>query len=60
MIVYRNVVSLQLALERYGVISDGDDGDGAVFVEFLCSMLRLKPSDRATADKLPDHKWLGK
>jgi len=55
MIVYRNVVSLQLALERYGVISDG-----AVFVEFLCSMLRLKPSDRATADKLPDHKWLGK
>jgi len=37
-----------------------DDGNGAVFVEFLRSMLRLKPSDRATAGELLGRKWLSK
>jgi len=53
----KDVVSLQLALRRYGVISD-DDVDGIVLVEFLHSMLRLKPSDRATAGELLNHRWL--
>lgn len=51
------VVSLEGALKTYGVISDGD-ADGANLVAFLRSMLRLNPSDRATAGELLRHKWL--
>ncbi|KXN81871.1 Serine/threonine-protein kinase spk-1 [Leucoagaricus sp. SymC.cos] len=51
------VVSLEGALKTYGVIGDGN-ADGANLVAFLRSMLRLKPSDRATAGELLRHKWL--
>ncbi|KXN87215.1 Serine/threonine-protein kinase spk-1 [Leucoagaricus sp. SymC.cos] len=42
------VVSLEGALQKYGVIS-GSDTDDATLVAFIRSMLRLNPSDRATA-----------
>jgi len=51
------VVSLELALQRYGVITD-DGADGTNLVEFLRSMLRLKPCDRPSAGELLGHKWL--
>jgi len=51
------VVSLELALKRYGVITD-DNADGANLVDFLRSMLRLKPCDRLSAGELLGHKWL--
>jgi serine/threonine-protein kinase SRPK3 len=53
----QGVINLERALTRYGVISDMDV-DAPNCVSFLRSMLRLKPSDRATADELLCHKWL--
>jgi len=51
-----NMISLELALQRFGVMTDG--ADGINLVNFLRSMLRLKPSDRASAGELLGHKWL--
>jgi len=53
----KGAVSLKVALQRYGVITD-DDTDGTNLVDFLRSMLRLKPSDRLSAGELLGHKWL--
>jgi len=47
--------SLEDALRNYNVL---DDADMPLCVSFLRSMLRLKPSDRASAAQLVQHKWL--
>jgi serine/threonine-protein kinase SRPK3 len=51
------VVNLEDALTKYGVMDDAD-ADASNCLSFLHSMLRLNPSDRATADELLRHKWL--
>ncbi|KAF9237257.1 kinase-like domain-containing protein [Melanogaster broomeanus] len=51
------VRDLETALRNYNVL---DDVELPLCVSFLRSMLRLKPSDRATAAELVQHEWLGK
>jgi len=49
------IQGLEEALKAYNVI--GDD-EASLCVSFLRSMLRLKPSDRASPADLTQHKWL--
>jgi serine/threonine-protein kinase SRPK3 len=47
--------TLEKALRNYNVV--GDD-ELPLCISFLQSMLRLRPSDRATATDLIQHDWL--
>ncbi|KAF9237968.1 kinase-like domain-containing protein, partial [Melanogaster broomeanus] len=49
------VRGLETALRNYNVL---DDVELPLCASFLRSMLRLKPSDRATAAELVQHEWL--
>jgi len=51
----QGVRGLEDALKSYKVI--GDD-ELPIWASFLRSMLRLKPSDRASAADLMQHEWL--
>ncbi|KJA15817.1 hypothetical protein HYPSUDRAFT_58602 [Hypholoma sublateritium FD-334 SS-4] len=51
----QNIRNLEEALDSYHVL---DDVDKPLCVDFLRSMLRLKPSDRATAAELLEHAWI--
>ncbi|KAG1764076.1 hypothetical protein EV702DRAFT_1155039, partial [Suillus placidus] len=46
---------LEKALESYKVVSDDEL---SMCTSFLRSMLRLQPSDRASAADLLEHEWL--
>lgn len=47
--------TLEQILDVYDVL---DDVEKPLCVDFLRSMLRLKPSNRATANELLNHPWL--
>lgn len=51
----QGVRSLEEALRNYKVL---DDVEMPICVSFLRSMLRLMPSDRASAAQLLGHEWL--
>ncbi|KIM36677.1 hypothetical protein M413DRAFT_424385 [Hebeloma cylindrosporum] len=50
-----NVRDLEQALDAYRVLSDAEK---PICVDFLRSMLRLKPTDRASAAELLAHEWI--
>ena len=51
----QNIRNLEQALDAYRVL---DDVDKPLCIDFLRSMLRLKPSDRASAAELLEHAWI--
>ena len=51
----QNVQNLEQALDAYRVL---DNIDKPLCIDFLRSMLRLKPSDRASAAELLEHEWI--
>jgi serine/threonine-protein kinase SRPK3 len=54
---FQNIRSLEQVVDLYGVL---DDSEKPLFIDFLRSMLRLKPSDRASAAELLEHEWVKK
>ncbi|KAF8963317.1 kinase-like domain-containing protein [Flammula alnicola] len=50
-----NIRNLEQALDAYRVL---DDVEKPLCIEFLQSMLRLKPSDRTSAAELLEHEWI--
>lgn len=50
--------TLEQILDVYKVFEEDDGDEKRLALEFLRSMLRLKPSDRATAAELLSHPWL--
>jgi serine/threonine-protein kinase SRPK3 len=53
----QNVGNMEQVLDVYGVF---DDFEKPLFIDFLHSILRLKPSDRASAEELLEHEWVKK
>ncbi|KAL4242992.1 Protein kinase-like domain superfamily protein [Abortiporus biennis] len=51
----QGVLDLEAAVRTYEVL---DDTEIPMFISFIHGMLRLKPSDRATAAELAQHEWL--
>ncbi|KDR74608.1 hypothetical protein GALMADRAFT_1333939 [Galerina marginata CBS 339.88] len=51
----QNILNLEQALDAYRVL---DDAEKPLCIDFLKSMLRLKPSDRSTAAELLEHSWI--
>ena len=51
----QNIRNLEQALDAYRVL---DNVDKPLCIDFLRSMLRLKPSDRASAAELLEHAWI--
>ena len=51
----QNIRNLEQALDAYRVL---DNVDKPLCIDFLRSMLRLKPSDRASAAELLEHTWI--
>ena len=51
----QNVQNLEQALDAYRVL---DNIDKPLCIDFLRSMLRWKPSDRASAAELLEHEWI--
>lgn len=51
----QNIRNLEQALDAYHVL---DNVDKPLCIDFLRSMLRLKPSDRASAAELLKHDWI--
>jgi len=51
----KGIRNLEEALDTYHVL---DDVEKPLFIDFLKSMLRLKPSDRASAAELLEHEWI--
>jgi serine/threonine-protein kinase SRPK3 len=51
----QNIRSLEQALDAYRVL---DSVDKPLCIDFLRLMLRLKPSDRASAAELLEHAWI--
>ena len=50
-----NVRNLEQALDTYRVL---DNVEKPLCVDFLQSMLQLKPVDRASAAELLEHEWI--
>ena len=53
----QEIRNLEQALDAYHVL-DSDNVDKPLCIDFLRSMLRLKPSDRASAAELLEHAWI--
>ncbi|KAF8804085.1 kinase-like protein [Phlegmacium glaucopus] len=51
----QNIRNLEQALDAYRVL---DNVDKPLCIDFLQSMLRLKPADRASAAELLEHAWI--
>jgi len=52
----QNIRNLEQALDAYRVLDNVVDKP--LCIDFLRSMLRLKPSDRASAAELLEHAWI--
>ena len=53
----QSIRNLEQALDAYRVL-DSDNVDKPLCIDFFRSMLRLKPSDRASAAELLEHAWI--
>jgi serine/threonine-protein kinase SRPK3 len=51
----KGIQILERALDDFCVL---DDAEKPLFIDFLKSMLRLKPSERASAAELLEHEWI--